>query len=172
MKIRDNTVHEDPPELPMAPMIDIVFQLLIFFIMTFKITAVEGDFNIKMPQAGAQSSTSVEPLEAPITIALTANKNGKIARIVWNRPTGEEDIGINKTTSQGKFQELSNKIIEYVGTGPQAENIRNATEIEFDCDEDLHYEEAINAITAVSGTTINGETVKLIEKIKFRDHGG
>ena len=27
----------------MTPMIDIVFQLLIFFVMTFKIAAVEGD---------------------------------------------------------------------------------------------------------------------------------
>lgn len=35
----------------MTPMIDIVFQLLVFFIMTFKIVSQEGDFHIKMPVA-------------------------------------------------------------------------------------------------------------------------
>ena len=30
--------------LEMTPMIDIVFQLLVFFIMTFKIVSQEGDF--------------------------------------------------------------------------------------------------------------------------------
>ena len=38
----------------MTPMIDIVFNLLIFFVMTFKITAPEGDFNVKMPAQAAQ----------------------------------------------------------------------------------------------------------------------
>ncbi|MEM8866338.1 MAG: biopolymer transporter ExbD, partial [Planctomycetota bacterium] len=36
MKIR-HTDHRDKIQLQMTPMIDIVFQLLIFFIMTFKI---------------------------------------------------------------------------------------------------------------------------------------
>ena len=48
-------------ELQMTPMIDIVFQLLIFFIMTFKIIAPEGDFNIKMPlSAPSDGPPSVE----------------------------------------------------------------------------------------------------------------
>ena len=38
-------------EQNMTPMIDIVFQLLTFFIMTLKIATQEGDFNIKMPLA-------------------------------------------------------------------------------------------------------------------------
>ena len=38
-------------EMQMTPMIDIVFQLLTFFIMSFKIVAAEGDFDIKMPLA-------------------------------------------------------------------------------------------------------------------------
>ena len=40
-------------ELQMTPMIDIVFQLLVFFIMTFNVVAQEGDFNIRMPAIGA-----------------------------------------------------------------------------------------------------------------------
>ena len=57
MKIRHTTSSgQDKIELQMTPMIDIVFQLLIFFIMTFKIVAQEGDFNINMPQASPQSA--------------------------------------------------------------------------------------------------------------------
>ena len=42
-----------PDKIPidMTPMIDIVFQLLTFFVMTLKIVEAEGDFNIKMPLA-------------------------------------------------------------------------------------------------------------------------
>ena len=36
-------------EMQMTPMIDIVFQLLTFFIMTFKIIAAECDSDIKLP---------------------------------------------------------------------------------------------------------------------------
>ena len=39
-------------EIPMAPMIDIVFQLLIFFMLNLKIVAPEGNFNINLPKIG------------------------------------------------------------------------------------------------------------------------
>ncbi len=42
-------------ELQMTSMIDIVFLLLIFFILTFKIAPQEGDFNIKLPKQGKVS---------------------------------------------------------------------------------------------------------------------
>ncbi len=52
MKIRHITTSDDRTiRLQMTPMIDIVFQLLVFFIMTFKIVSQEGDFHIKMPVA-------------------------------------------------------------------------------------------------------------------------
>jgi biopolymer transport protein ExbD len=52
MKVRNSGGNKsEKVEIPMTPMIDIVFQLLVFFIMTFKIVSQEGDFNIKMPLA-------------------------------------------------------------------------------------------------------------------------
>ena len=54
MKIRGKRPSKDEKiELQMTPMIDIVFQLLVFFIMTFNVVAQEGDFNIRMPAVGA-----------------------------------------------------------------------------------------------------------------------
>ena len=51
MKIRKSAVSSgaDKVDINMTPMIDVVFQLLSFFVMSFKIVAQEGDFNIKMP---------------------------------------------------------------------------------------------------------------------------
>ena len=52
MKIRHRSdMAEEKIELQMTPMIDIVFQLLIFFIFSLRISAQEGDFNISMPLA-------------------------------------------------------------------------------------------------------------------------
>ena len=55
-------LSSEPPEeikLNMTAMIDIVFQLLVFFIMTFKVVALEGDFNVKMPLASQNADESL-----------------------------------------------------------------------------------------------------------------
>ena len=43
-------------------MIDIVFQLLIFFMLNLKIVAPEGNFNINMPIAAPQAAASEQNL--------------------------------------------------------------------------------------------------------------
>lgn len=142
----------------MTPMIDIVFQLLIFFIMTFKITAMEGDFSVKMPKGGSSASTN-EDFIPPVYIHLVAGPNGSIENIEFR----ESSLGTD-------FRQLSRKIIETVGSGPESEKLRQETEVELDCDPNLRYEETIKAITAVTGfKNEDGEIVKLLEKIKFRD---
>ena len=49
MKFRNTNKEVEKIEPQMAPMIDIVFQLLIFFMLTLKIVEPEGDFSINMP---------------------------------------------------------------------------------------------------------------------------
>ena len=68
MKIESKSDAEEI-KLNMTAMIDIVFQLLVFFIMTFKIVALEGDFSVKMPQT---SDTPIDRLldELPNTCLL------------------------------------------------------------------------------------------------------
>ena len=62
MRIRHRG-RDDKIELQMTPMIDIVFQLNIFFLFTFKIVLPEGDFNMQMPSAAA--ARAAEPSELP-----------------------------------------------------------------------------------------------------------
>lgn len=138
----------------MTPMIDIVFQMLVFFIMTFKIVTQEGDFNIKMPLAAA-SGAEVDPTALDMSLRLTANSEGDL--------TG---IQLNDKAFNG-FDDLHNHVIALVG-GDQPDSFRESTEIEIDADYQLRYEYVIQAITAVTGyRTPENEIVKLIEKIRF-----
>ncbi|NUQ63285.1 MAG: biopolymer transporter ExbD [Pirellulales bacterium] len=154
MKIRKIGRGEEKIELQMTPMIDIVFQLLAFFIMTFKITVPEGDFNIKMPLAGPSTGAVSEDLP-PIKIRLRASANGELATIEF----GQRRMGRD-------FPGLREQIRQMIGdeAGPGGSNL----EAELDCDFDLRYEYVVEAITAVSGyITPDGRMGKLIEKIKF-----
>jgi biopolymer transport protein ExbD len=144
-------------ELQMTPMIDIVFQLLIFFTLTFKIAAPEGDFNIKMPLA-AQAAGTPDPSQLPpVKVRLKAGSGGRLSDIVYG----------NKTLGRD-FNRLRGEIRLFVGDNPTADVLSN-TEVEFDCDYDLRYEYVVSAITAVSGY-VDPETRqlhRLVEKIKF-----
>ena len=155
MKIRKITDRsEDKIELQMTPMIDIVFQLLVFFIMTFKIVTQEGDFNIKMPLAAA-SGAELDPTALDMKLRLTANAAGDLTGIRLNESTFSQ------------FDELHRHIISLVG-GDQPDSFRESAEIEIDADYQLRYEYVIEAITAVTGyRTPENEIVKLIEKIRF-----
>ena len=157
MRIRHSTTsgEGDKIELQMTPMIDIVFQLLVFFIMTFKVVSQEGDFNIRMPLA-APSAGTPEELDTvpPIKIRLRAAGDGALAGIT-----------VNDTRTFGNFGELNQFIIGLVGRegGPGQQD----AEVELDCDYNLRYEHVIETITAVSGYIQDDEIIHLVEKIKF-----
>src|SRR5487761_1303997 len=139
----------------MTPMIDIVFQLLAFFVMSFKISVQEGDFNVKMPLAAAGPSDQIQDLP-PIKLRLTANDKGLLSGIRM----GERTLG--------SFRELNAAIMELVGTDTGPNSMASQTEVEIDADYDLRYENVVQAITAISGhVDSSGHVVKLIEKLKF-----
>ena len=46
------TVEDTGPELPITPMLDMAFQLLTFFIMTYRPSALEGHMDLTLPAAG------------------------------------------------------------------------------------------------------------------------
>lgn len=153
MKIKKQP--EGKVEMMMTPMIDIVFQLLTFFIMTFKIAAQEGDFNIKMPLAASQGLP--QESSVPMKIRLTASPGGQLSGIQLN----------NGERSFASFAQLHQYIISMVGSDRGPGLLDNA-EVELDCDYDLRYEEVVSAVTAVSGyVRSDGQVVKLIEKLRF-----
>ena len=139
--------------IDMTPMIDIVFQLLTFFIMTLKIAAQEGDFNIKMPLQAPKASDNIDQIP-PIKLRLVATSDGSCGDVIMNdRSFGADGFGA-----------LHQEVAALVRDG----SLTAEAEVELNCDYNLKYENVIRAITAVSGQRQpNGDILKMIEKIKF-----
>lgn len=152
MKIKRKT--DEKIELNMTSMIDIVFQLLTFFVFTLKIVSAEGDFSIKMPLGTSAGGPS--DMLPPIKVRMLANPDGMLAGIRLNdRPIIS-------------FDALRLEILGIIGDDRGPGSIQETAEVELDCDPILNYEHVINAITAVSGyMDDNKNLIKLVEKIKF-----
>lgn len=155
MKFR-NTNHREEIPLQMTPMIDIVFQLMVFFVFTFKIVLPEGDFSIRMPSA--QQSVASTPSETPLLkVRLRAGDDGELAAL---------QLGDVSFSGDAPFYQLQTKIRELIGdaAGPRPSD----QEVEIDADFSLKYRYAMNAITAVTGyVDETGEQHKLIERVRF-----
>ncbi|WP_164103452.1 ExbD/TolR family protein [Candidatus Laterigemmans baculatus] len=154
MKIR-NHEPDTKVELQMTSMIDVVFLLLIFFILTFKIVELEGDFSIRMPLASTDAG-QMDDSQLPIKLRLIANEQGQLTSILLN----DNNLGTD-------FDQLRASILGIIGTDAGPVPAGEGPEVEIDTDYNLRYENVVNAITAVSGYKVDGQPVKLIEKIKF-----
>ena len=147
-----------PPPLPrrrlekvavnMTPMIDVVFQLMIFFMLTFNIIAPEGDFDVRMPLG----KSSAEP---PDDLQLAADEGGALAGISMN---GEPVLD---------FGDLRQRVASFVDVALESGASLEDVELEIDCDYELNYINIIDAITAVSGRLEDGQLIEMVKKISF-----
>ncbi|MEW4527130.1 biopolymer transporter ExbD [Maioricimonas sp. JC845] len=159
MKIRRGSGEDaGKVDIQMAPMIDVVFQLLIFFMLTLKIVAPEGDFNINMP-IGSAAAASDEPPPLDIKVRLLANPDGTLGQVVFgNRPLGND--------APACFDRLNLEIVGLVGSGG---GFADDMSVEIDADYNLNYEYTIKAISSCTGRIdpVTQQPVRYIEKIKL-----
>ena len=143
----------------MAPMIDVVFQLLIFFMLTLKIVAEEGDFNINMP-IGSPPVRVVDKVNlADIKVRLRADpRTGQLAEILY----GQTRLG----NGPESFERLNAAILRSIGGKPGRE-LSKHQKVEIKADYNLNYRHVIRAVSACSGRMENGELVRYIEQIRF-----
>lgn len=147
------TLPESAVDLNMTAMIDIVFQLLIFFIMTLHIVTPEGDFNIRMPLFEPSLGEIDVCPTSPLKLTLSAAPDGRLAALrLGDAPVAD-------------FDALRARILllVQVAGGPNKADL----EVELACDDRLHYDHVVQAITAVSGRIENGRFQQLIGKLKF-----
>ena len=158
MRVRRGASGETKVEQQMTPMIDVVFQLLTFFIMSFKVVTSEGDFNIKMPLGAARPGSITENPPPPMKLRLQAGTGGELA-----------SMSLNQTTfGKNGWDALRSKIADIVRSDSGPGGVIENAEVELDCDYSLKYEYVIQAITAVSGYRDgNNNLVKLVDKVKF-----
>jgi biopolymer transport protein ExbD len=135
-----------------------VFQLLIFFMLTLKILAPEGDFNINMPIGQAAAQDDQQP-NLDIKVRLLANPDGTLQNVV----IGKRQLGNDPLV----FDRLNTTILGMVGR--PGEQPSDDLEVEIDADYGLHYAYTIQAISACTGKLdpVTQQPVRYVEKIKF-----
>ena len=139
-------------KIDMTPMIDIVFQLLVFFALTLKVASLEGDLAMQ-PPAESGSRGSSPSLVPPLVVALRADEQGGLRSVELNgRPLAS-------------IAELHQEVATILGADPA---LAAQAEARLDCDEHLAYEHTIAAVTALTGTRPpSGEIEPLVGKVRF-----
>lgn len=156
-------------KLNMTSMIDIVFQLLVFFIMTFKVVVQEGDYNVRMPLAAVTDQDTME--EDPPELIRVLLRSGDTGSISTIEVDDEVEVKTLVADNIGElYEQLNNYIDAKVSAGNDPEKGVD-TEVEFDIDSNLKYGFTVRAIEAVSGKQLgDGNVKKLVENIKLKDN--
>lgn len=153
---RPTAARVEKVELQMTPMIDVVFQLMAFFLMTFKVAAVEGDFNLRLP---ADDRPPMGSGPQSIEVRLLAAPDGALRALQIDGGTPIDD------RSQ-PWERLRNRVAR------QIDDLRAAgleePEIVINADDGLHYEHAVDAVSAVSFRYVDGLRQPLAAKVSFK----
>jgi biopolymer transport protein ExbD len=175
--------------IDMTAMIDVVFQLLTFFMLTLKSVVVEGDFNIRMPLGASAAPADDVPIP-PLVLKMTATPEGRLAGVQMGGKSiaGQDLLGElggadamleaagGDKTGLAQARKAKQQAAERLTATIQAQIVESfgndlsraeLTELELDCDPGLKYDHVVSAITAASGIVQGTEVVPLIQKIKF-----
>lgn len=193
MKVRGSDAEAEKIEPQMAPMIDVVFQLLIFFMLTLKIIEPEVDFPINMPQGKPKpddTSVSISPYD----VSMVANADGTLRQLQFGgqprapRPEtdpavvdqyialhSEEELSRQEAARRiGEdrlFNDLNSSVAEFVRSQRRQIDDRKKLEEELKAkiafDYGLHHRYLIKAISACRGRMVgSGEEQRREELIK------
>lgn len=160
MKVRTRNPGGDKIEMQMSSMIDVVFQLLIFFMLTLKIIEPEGDFDINMPLGAPAAASSTDPDLPPFKVRLEADPNGNLSMLYFNG----NQMGNDALAFERLNREIRNAVDSLKAVGPS--NV-DKQEVEIEPDYRLHYRYIISAISACSGKMEGGKMTRYISRIKF-----
>lgn len=137
---RHKPTEHTKPDLPITPMLDMSFQLMAFFILTFRPAPTEAQLALTLPPAeGGPAMTAPPPAEfnpepdEELVVQAYAGPSGIVARIVVVRATGEENL----PDTSALFQFLK---------GAAAARPGNLPKLKFEFAPDLNYQYAIKMI--------------------------
>ena len=144
-------------DVPMTPMIDIVFQLLIFFMLNLKIVSPEGNFNINLPVANVGPVSDMPPVE--IKVGLQSDREGNLVQLTL----GSKNLG----NDDAAFERLNKEILLIIGR--PGNPLTKEVEVELDADYETHYRHVVKAISKCTGRMDpqTKQIARYVEKIKF-----
>ena len=150
MPTKSKKEGEPKVEIQMTPMLDMIFQLLVFFILTFKPTVDEGQFDVTMSsvRGGTKAAPTVTQGEGkidnetaadaqfnlPIGIRLHAAPNGQLA-------ADGIEMGERVMSSMAELQGALRNMVQDQGED---------CELVIDADMSLEYQFVVQVINAMS----------------------
>lgn len=140
----------------MTPMIDCVFQLMIFFMLTLKFVQAEGDLNLYLPQGrGPDRDFGLD-----IKVRLIADAKGGLQSV----QLGQRNLGNDDRV----FDRLNAEILRAIGNVPGGP-IAHETTVEIDPDRHLQYAYVMRAMTACAGRfdERSQQVVRYVDEIRF-----
>ena len=135
MKIGKSGGELEKLEMNMTPMIDVCFQLIIFFMLSLRLFSPEGDFSIKMPLAAPQRGAARRDADA----AGQDPPPRRPQRQSGRHPDGAADARPRSRSCTTRFARSSS-----LDRGPAA--TPGSAEVELDCDYNLKFEYVVDAL--------------------------
>ena len=179
---------------PLTPMIDVIFQLLIYFILTMKIKSVEGKLLSRLPKdKGLASSAVSNPELEEVRIYICAggdirnhfgHKKGAHEKteksnkrcLVWV-DKNEIDWLFKTEDEPGKaghnqqvYLRLAAMTAEIVNRTPSSRDAGQSAPVILDADSEVPYEHIIGAVNACKEVDINN--VEFVGNSKFNKYFG
>ena len=137
-------------DVQLTSMIDVVFQLLAFFLVTFRVAAVEGDFQLRLPKADRVPGNCSRTERC--TVRVVADAQGELD--VWrldSRASG------NSRRSLPRLRAEALKSINFSREAGQEE-----PEFELRFDDRLRYEDAHAVIETLGGPEFRGVKLRIV----------
>ena len=107
---------EDKPEIPIAPLIDAVFLLLIYFMVTSSLEKQEADISFELPGTVEQE----EPLELPDEQVIEIRPDGQVVvnEYSYDQPGAPKLIELQAMLTRLQEASLANKTTTQVTIAP------------------------------------------------------
>ena len=107
---------QSKPQIPIAPLIDAVFLLLIYFMVTSSLEKQEADISFELPGTVEQE----EPLELPDEQVIEIRENGQIVvnEYSYDSPQSNRLIELQAMLTRLQESSLANKTVTQVTVSP------------------------------------------------------
>lgn len=145
--------------IPMAPMIDVTFLLLMFFMCNLRVSTSEADFRQNLPVGGPKPVLNDDVVLPEIKVGLKSDRDGRLISIT----IGSKDLG----NDDAAFDQLSDEVLTVVRR--LGNPLRKDVEVEIDADFETEYRHVMKAVSKCTGRLDpqTKQVARYIEKIKF-----
>jgi biopolymer transport protein ExbD len=112
-KRKRKTAEAVEPDLPITPMLDMSFQLLFYFVVTFKVVPTEAQIPLALPKEDGGPAPTLptvledEPEEVVVQVTSTAGGIGGITLRSGKAVAEGEKLGANPAALYTRLQELA-----------------------------------------------------------------